>query len=189
MKEGYHHGDLKRELVERGIQIISEGGLEAFSLRALATRCGVSHNAVYRHFASKEALIDCCRTHVTEELTAALDRTADEAADTSGGELAYRLGVTYVAFYEAHPTYYSPRFRNTACRLVIGLEEQAEEYPPFAFFRRAFAEQAERGILSDEEALRRLARYWAVLHGTIAVLVSPRAELRCPWREYLRDMV
>ena len=46
----YHHGDLRNALLEEAERLIGRGGLEAFSLRELARRVGVSPNAAYRHF-------------------------------------------------------------------------------------------------------------------------------------------
>ena len=61
MADQYHHGNLKSKLLEEAVTLISQDGLENLSLRRLATQCGVSHNAIYRHFDSKERLIDACR--------------------------------------------------------------------------------------------------------------------------------
>lgn len=53
----YHHGDLKQELIRKGIQLLAKEGYEGFSLRKLAASCGVSHAAPYKHFQSKEDII------------------------------------------------------------------------------------------------------------------------------------
>ena len=63
MKEHYHHGNLKNDLIENGIKIIAEKGTDALSLRGLSALCGVSHNAIYNHFDSKEKMIDACREY------------------------------------------------------------------------------------------------------------------------------
>src|SRR5215467_12607566 len=53
----YHHGDLRAALIRAGLAILAEEGVQALTLRAAARRAGVSHNAPYRHFADKEALL------------------------------------------------------------------------------------------------------------------------------------
>ena len=75
MADQYHHGNLKSKLLEEAVTLISQDGLENLSLRRLATQCGVSHNAIYRHFDSKERLIDACRAYVMQELTRTLELT------------------------------------------------------------------------------------------------------------------
>ncbi len=53
----YHHGDLRRALVEAALELLLEGGTEALGMRELARRVGVSAAAPYRHFKDKQALI------------------------------------------------------------------------------------------------------------------------------------
>jgi AcrR family transcriptional regulator len=53
----YHHGDLHRAIVEAALSVLSESQSTEFSLRELARRAGVSHNAPYKHFADKRELL------------------------------------------------------------------------------------------------------------------------------------
>jgi AcrR family transcriptional regulator len=53
----YHHGDLRNALISIATELLAEGGLHALSLRKMAQRAGVSHNAPYMHFADKEAVL------------------------------------------------------------------------------------------------------------------------------------
>ncbi|WP_028747550.1 TetR/AcrR family transcriptional regulator [Rhizobium mesoamericanum] len=53
----YHHGDLYRAIVEAALEVLSESQSTEFSLRELARRAGVSHNAPYKHFADKRDLL------------------------------------------------------------------------------------------------------------------------------------
>ena len=53
----YHHGDLRRALLEAGVALARAGGPEAVALRAATRAAGVSPNAAYRHFADRDALL------------------------------------------------------------------------------------------------------------------------------------
>lgn len=53
----YHHGDLRRALIDTALQLVSEEQDWTFSLRELARRAGVSHHAPYNHFADKLDLL------------------------------------------------------------------------------------------------------------------------------------
>ena len=53
----YHHGDLRRAIVKAALEILRETQSLEFSLRELARRAGVSHNAPYKHFADKRELL------------------------------------------------------------------------------------------------------------------------------------
>src|SRR5579863_903664 len=53
----YHHGDLRRVLIDAASQLAEEGGAEAVSVREAARRAGVSPGAPFRHFPSRDALM------------------------------------------------------------------------------------------------------------------------------------
>ncbi|WP_373541084.1 TetR/AcrR family transcriptional regulator [Chamaesiphon sp.] len=53
----YHHGNLRNALLSIAAELLAEDGLHALSLRKMAQRAGVSHNAPYMHFADKEAVL------------------------------------------------------------------------------------------------------------------------------------
>ena len=75
MSGDYHHGDLKNALVRSARAQIAEGGAAALNLRALAREVGVTHPAVYRHFASKEVLLEAVAQEGFEELADALHKS------------------------------------------------------------------------------------------------------------------
>ena len=57
-KVGYHHHDLRSALEDAALGFIAERQSPDFSLREVAAATGVSHPAVYRHFADKAALLE-----------------------------------------------------------------------------------------------------------------------------------
>ena len=65
----YHHGDLRRAIVRAALEILSETQSLEFSLRELARRAGVSHNAPYKHFVDKRELLAAVSTAGFELLT------------------------------------------------------------------------------------------------------------------------
>ena len=87
----YHHGDLPAALLDAGLRLLEED--EAFSLRAVARRAGVSPTAPYRHYADKEALLAALATDGFARLA---DRLAAAAELTDMAE-------QYVAFALEHP--------------------------------------------------------------------------------------
>jgi AcrR family transcriptional regulator len=58
----YHHGNLREVLLQSAIRLIAEVGPTAFTLREVARQAGVSHNAPYRHFQDKDALLAAVAT-------------------------------------------------------------------------------------------------------------------------------
>ncbi|HSV22148.1 MAG TPA: TetR/AcrR family transcriptional regulator [Xanthobacteraceae bacterium] len=70
----YHHGDLRRAIVSAALEILSETQSVEFSLRELARRAGVSHNAPYKHFADKRELLAAVSAAGFEALTKRMTR-------------------------------------------------------------------------------------------------------------------
>ena len=72
----YHHGHLREALLEAAVRLIAEVGPTAFTLREVARRAGVSHNAPYRHFRNREDLIAAVAAQGFRELTRAMTDAA-----------------------------------------------------------------------------------------------------------------
>ncbi len=70
----YHHGDLRRSIVKAALEILGETQSFDFSLRELARRAGVSHNAPYKHFADKRELFAAVSAAGFEMLTKRMAR-------------------------------------------------------------------------------------------------------------------
>jgi AcrR family transcriptional regulator len=77
----YHHGNLKAVLLKAAFQLVGKLGAEGFTLREVARRAGVSHNAPYRHFKSKEDLIAALATEAFRQLHEALRHSIADGDD------------------------------------------------------------------------------------------------------------
>ncbi|MCX6622357.1 MAG: TetR/AcrR family transcriptional regulator [Acidobacteria bacterium] len=83
MAEGnrpYHHANLKDTLLDAAIALIAEVGPNAFTLREVARRAGVSHNAPYRHFRDREDLLGAVAAQGFHRLTASLEGAMGQGA-------------------------------------------------------------------------------------------------------------
>ena len=78
----YQHGDLPRAIVKAAVEILGETQSLEFSLRELARRAGVSHNAPYKHFADKRELLAAVSAAGFEQLF-----TLPSALRATGGTL------------------------------------------------------------------------------------------------------
>ncbi|WP_240500218.1 TetR/AcrR family transcriptional regulator [Halioglobus japonicus] len=56
-KTRYHHGDLRRSLLDAAAELLREEGEAGLSMRQLAARVGVSRTAPYHHFKDKQELL------------------------------------------------------------------------------------------------------------------------------------
>lgn len=106
--EQYHHGDLRPALVAGALRLLKDQSAAELSLRAVARLAGVSPNAPYRHFASKDALLAAVAEDGFRRLAAAMD--------AAGGPPRRRLsqmGVAYVRFATENPRLYGLMFGPT----------------------------------------------------------------------------
>ena len=104
----YHHGDLRTALIRAADEIITQGGIEAFSLRAAAQRAGVSPAAPAHHFGSIRGLL-------TEVALLAFERAGrylDEVEDTADPSRNVRaLSLAFVRFAVENPGHFRLMFR------------------------------------------------------------------------------
>jgi len=102
----YHHGDLRRVLIDAALQLAKEGGAEAVSVREAARRAGVSPGAPFRHFESRDALM----TAVAEEAQRRFRAEIDAAlAETPAGDPLARfrgLGLAYLRWAMRNPAHF-----------------------------------------------------------------------------------
>lgn len=104
----YHHGDLRRAIVRAALDILGETQSLEFSLRELARRAGVSHNAPYKHFADKRDLLAAASAAGFEMLTKRMTR-ARAGLDAPRDQLFAMLRA-YIDHGVENPALYSLMF-------------------------------------------------------------------------------
>src|SRR5271154_2730714 len=77
-KRPYHRVNLTQSLLDSAVALIGEVGPQAFTLREVARRAGVSHNAPYRHFRDKDDLLAAVAAEGFERLTASMTEAMAE---------------------------------------------------------------------------------------------------------------
>ena len=141
----YHHGNLRPVLMRAAARTLEKEGVDALSLRDLARRAGVSHNAPYRHFPDRESLLAAIAAEGFRELGEAMRERAGK-----------EMGEAYVRFALANPQ----RFR-----LMFGGALPAEKYAEL----RAAASATYQGLVAAFKDMPRpelaAAAAWALVHG------------------------
>ena len=104
--KSYHHGDLRRVLIDAALKLVEEGGPAAVSVREAARRAGVSAGAPFRHFASRDALM----TAVAEEAQRLFRMEIEAAlvAAPAGDPLSQfrNFGLAYLRWAMRNPAYF-----------------------------------------------------------------------------------
>ncbi len=110
-KKNYHHGNLRKQLIETALEIIAVDGLEKVSMRGLGSRIGVSRTAPYRHFANKSELLAAIAEEGYCKLTLVLNSVNISGTDDSLTRLM-DIGIAYVEFAVSNPAHYRIMFGN-----------------------------------------------------------------------------
>ncbi|MDF3030085.1 MAG: TetR family transcriptional regulator [Moraxellaceae bacterium] len=165
-KSSYHHGDLRRGMIEAAIALMEQEGIEALSLRKLAEQLGVSPPALYHHFRDKQALL-CAIGEAAIDLFAG--EMHDGLAEVDGLEARFERFVTvYVRFALGRPELYELLFGRVIWK-GEGPESEAFRSKARASFR-SYAEmvmslQAQGWLPPDLNPLRLAQVMWGTLHG------------------------
>jgi AcrR family transcriptional regulator len=165
----YHHGDLRRALIEATLELVGERGPKGFTLAEAARRAGVSSAAPYRHFASKEDLLAAVAEQGFVDLHAALEEIASLIGDPEPRLLA--LGVGYVRWAARHPAYYQVMFGSDLKRpehdgwMTAGLRA-------FAVLLDAIHDAQVAGVLRRSGPEMVAGPVWALLHGVASLHVG-----------------
>src|SRR6187455_1540324 len=95
----YHHGDLRRALLEAATELASAGGVDGVVVREAARKVGVSPSAAYRHFPSREGLLAAVGRAARERLARRM-----LAADGGDPRAHFRAtGRAYITFALEEP--------------------------------------------------------------------------------------
>jgi AcrR family transcriptional regulator len=179
----YHHGNLREALLEGALRVIAEVGPAAFTLREVARRAGVSHNAPYRHFRDKDALLAAVAAQGFRELTRAMrepgERTAKGASNRSLNSLdkLKQSGLAYVAFAVRRPEHFTVMF-DTSVNNSKDPEYTHASQEAFNTLLNYIRNCQEEGQLPAGKTLERALYAWSLVHGIAKLAVAGRFPFR-----------
>ncbi|CAH0990872.1 HTH-type transcriptional regulator BetI [Sinobacterium norvegicum] len=177
VKKTYHHGDLRRSLLDEAVVMIDETGFDAISMRKLADKVGVSRTALYHHFDGKPALLSALAEDGFVRFTAELQDNARlarrEKGDSSVSAL-HNYVACYVDFAVENAAYYDLMFGREIWKTAQATESLKEvAYASFKTFVDTVVDWQQDGLLVDDvDALRYAQVAWASLHGLSRLLID-----------------
>src|ERR1700744_607763 len=169
----YHHGELRRALLEEAERTLRDRGVEQLSLRELARQVGVSHSAPRRHFPDRRALLDAlaeagfARLH--EELLTASTHAGDEFEDQLRA-----IAAAYVSFATRDPALLELMFASKHQEQAEHLEQAAER--AFSVMLSLLLQGQERGILQSGDPERVGLVLFGTVQGIAALLAGGMVE-------------
>lgn len=118
-RHSYHHGDLRRALLDAAVQLIETAGVDAVSMRAVAKLAGVSPAAPFRHFATRTALLTAVAEEAMNRLGDAIALSLRGVAADANPLMKFRaIGLGFLHWAFANPTH----FQVISTRALIDFE-------------------------------------------------------------------
>jgi AcrR family transcriptional regulator len=102
----YHHGDLRRVLIDAALRLAEEGGIEQVSVREAARRAGVSPGAPFRHFETREALMTAVAEEAQRRFRAEIEIALAEAAAGDPLSRLRSFGLAYLRWAMRNPAHF-----------------------------------------------------------------------------------
>ena len=170
-KDSYHHGDLRQKIIDEALAWIERENIVSLSLRGIARRLEVSHNAPYRHFPDKESLLVAIAEIGFCQLNQALQQALDYKANNHQEELE-NIGVAYIRYAVANQTYYRVMFsdRQLICDKYPELARISEQ--AFMVLLNVIKAGQETKVFIAEDS-RQLARVcWSLTHGVSMLAID-----------------
>jgi AcrR family transcriptional regulator len=159
----YHHGDLRRALLDATLALVASKGPEGFTLRAAAKLAHVSDAAPYHHFADKEALLASVAEEGFKKLHAELVESARSASDVQ--ERARAMGVAYVLFAAKNPSHFRVMVTRPLAQHVKHAELGQTASAAFQLVRDALITAVGEHELKRVPAEQLIYGSWALVHG------------------------
>ncbi len=107
-EQKYHHGDLKKAIMDAGLEMAAESGLESLSLREIARRIGVTTAAPYYHFKDRQTLLIELAMQGYGQLSEAIRQAYDAASNVE--EQVRATATAYLHFGLEHRALYAIMF-------------------------------------------------------------------------------
>ena len=184
----YHHGDLKNALIQAGIQLLTEEGVNGLSLRKVAHLAGVTHSAPYAHFKDKQALLAAISTDGYEKVYQLLEQVVTAFPNDPLRQLI-EIGWSYVQFGIKEPDHFKITFSASV--------EKEREYPDlveatartFNELRMLILRCQQAGLIEKGDPDLAAITLWSLVHGFVGLIhegmVSHTVTDRFPLRKML----
>jgi len=192
----YHHGNLRPVLVDTAVELARSTGPDGVVLREVARRAGVSHNAAYRHFSDRAALLAEVSDRAYADLERAmLDRIATVTEDDPRERGFARLretGRAYVDYAIREPGLFTTAFtapESTGSHTDPPAETQ-EPTGPYGVLNQVLDELVAAGAVSPERRLGADLACWSAVHGFSDLVVhGPLREVPPDLRDAALEIV
>ena len=177
-RKTYRHGDLRRALLEAGMELAREGGPDAVVLREATRRAGVAPNAAYRHYANREELLQAVRSAALSQLAVAIESELARLSGKKSTEFARAslraVGNGYLKFALSQPGLFRTAFSVPDRLRGAPVPEKAGHsgLNPFQLLGVALDRLTVAGLLLKQHRLGAEYLAWSAVHGLAMLIID-----------------
>jgi AcrR family transcriptional regulator len=175
-EETYHHGDLANALIKEALRLIESDGPDAFSLREVARRVGVSPNAAYRHFSDRDALIRAISERGFATLLEHMRRSIADVKASTPRLRAIRClkatGRAYIEFALTNPALFRVTFGAHTVLPNSTSSDAAHDGDPYSVLSSSLDALVEVGALPKPRRPGAEVKAWVTVHGHASLALS-----------------
>jgi AcrR family transcriptional regulator len=173
-RKAYHHGDLRKALLDDAVKLLREKGEAGLSMRNLAARAGVSRTAAYHHFEGKHALLCAVAEEGFKRFGKVFYPPEMEGDDSLNEQRIQRFVQDYIKFATGNSEYYDLMFGSQLWKTEKLTETLTQEaYRTFRGYVDGIRGWQESGQISKKlDPLRYAQVSWSTLHGMSRLLID-----------------
>jgi AcrR family transcriptional regulator len=193
----YHHGHLRPALIDAAVELARTGGPEAVVLRAVSRAAHVSHNAAYRHFDDRDALLravcERCMSRLALLIESRVDELpADDDPVAAAWAALFATGHAYIEFALSEPGWFRTAFAVPPALdyFAEGEGTGARGLDPYELLGAGLDTLVEVGALPAERRPGAESAAWSAVHGLATLLIDgPLRNLVDPERQEAVELV
>ena len=160
------HGDVRRLVLDAAIAIIELEGAESLSMREVARRAGVSHQAPYHYFSDRSGIFAA----ISEEGFAGLAQAFRDVHETEMP--AAKAGfIAYLNFSRQHVGHFRVMFRNDICGVATHALTQTAADSAFEELR-LMVTRITGSEIDPNKAFAFAAMLWSLSHGLATLVID-----------------
>jgi AcrR family transcriptional regulator len=163
-QQKYHHGDLRKAILDAALEMTEESGLESLSLREIARRIGVTTAAPYHHFKDRQTLLIELAIRGYRELLEALRQARAGAVDSE--DQVRQAARCYLDFGRRHRALYAIMLSGEFASHARLQEMQAVADQALDLVRQSMAASSHLG---PHESTQAAFCAWSLLHGILTL--------------------
>ena len=187
-KSKYHHGNLKDELLNIAFEFIHKNGVENLTLKILAEETGTSRSAIYRHFSSKDELIETIIEKGFEEFDNAVSPILKDIEKPLADRF-YLSGKKYIEFAIENRNLYTLLFGKKYADIrerIVDIKD--ENCSGFGTLKLAIEEGQKSGIVKNDDSYKQAIVIWSSLHGLASLIINGFMNVEEIYEEVYNDM-